>query len=410
MRKIILASIVASTSLFATQGDNLIGLGSIARGMGGIGLGTDIGVDTVFKNPAFLTENKGFKSSFGGTLFMPDVTARTTMMLDPTSGFRADGAEVSSESDTYVIPEIAITDNINSNLAYGIGMFGVSGLGVDYRDAGMQNGLASMETNFQFMRMIPSIAYKMNDLSIGAGVSIAYGSLDMAAVMGNPMANIAPAQRGGGTAQDFGFGLQIGAGYQITSELSVGAFYQSEVNMEYKNVFDFNMDGAYQNLKLSQPAEYGIGFGYKRDNYKIGLDYKRISWSDADGYDNFGWEDQDVYAIGGEYNMGKLTLRAGFNYGKAPIDETFEGAPVSGVPYNEVQMGYFNLVGFPALSEEHYSLGFGYELSKKLTLDMAYTYAPEAKVTYNIDAMMGGGVVEATNTQDAITFGLTYSF
>ncbi len=410
MKKIVLVSILASSSLFATQGDNLIALGAISRGMGGIGIGIDVGVDSVFKNPAFLTKNEGFKSSFGGTLFMPDVSARTSMMLEPSSGFSANGIKENSKSDTYVIPEIAITDLINPNLAYGIGMFGVSGLGVDYRGTPMQSGLASMQTNFQFMRIVPSIAYKNGDFSIGGGISIAYGSLDIAGVMGNPMMKIEPKQRGGGTAQDLGLGVQIGSAYQITNELSVGAFYQSEVNMEYERVFDFNMNDEYQNLKLSQPAEYGVGFGYKKDNYKLGLDYKKITWSSADGYDSFHWDDQNVYSIGGEYKLNKLTLRAGFNYAKAPIDGKFESSVVSGVPYNEVQLGYFNLIGFPAITDRHYTMGFGYDFSKKLTLDVSYVLAPKSKVTYNIPEIMGGGLVESTNKQNAFTFGLTYSF
>ncbi len=39
---------------FATNGDNLIGVTPISRGMGGIGVGMPIGpIDSVFRNPAW---------------------------------------------------------------------------------------------------------------------------------------------------------------------------------------------------------------------------------------------------------------------------------------------------------------------------------------------------------------------
>ena len=410
MKKIALASIVATTSLFATHGDNLMGLGAVARAMGGIGIGTDVGVDTVFKNPAWLTKSEKFKSSFGGTLFMPDVTAKSSMMMDPVSGMRADGQAVTSKADLYIIPEIAITGKSDAGFSYGFGMFGVSGMGVDYRNEPMQRGLGEMTTNFQFMRLIPSFAYQIDNLSIGAGLSISYGALGMSSIMGNPMANIAPEQRGGGVSDDIGLGFQLGAGYQITKELSVGAFYQSKVDMNYENVYDFNMDGAYQNLHLSQAGEYGIGIGYERDNIKFGVEYKKVEWTSVDGYNTFGWDDQSLYAIGGSYKMDKTTFRAGFNYGTSPIDSSFEAASVSGVPFNATQIAYFNLVAFPALTEAHYSMGVGYEISENVDLDLAYVYAPKETVTYTVPDMMGGGIVEASNKQDSVTFSLTYSF
>jgi long-chain fatty acid transport protein len=51
-------------------------------------------------------------------------------------------------------------------------------------------------------------------------------------------------------------------------------------------------------------------------------DVKWINWSDADGYKDFDWNDQWVFAIGGQYQpIPKLVLRAGYNYGKTPVDD-----------------------------------------------------------------------------------------
>jgi long-chain fatty acid transport protein len=80
----------------------------------------------------------------------------------------------------FVVPEVGIVHQINDKLTFGIGAFGVSGMGVDYRN---EPGLLRMHTTFQFMRIIPAIAYKVNDaISVSGAVHLAYGSLDMGAV------------------------------------------------------------------------------------------------------------------------------------------------------------------------------------------------------------------------------------
>ncbi len=79
MKKAVLATAifgVASLS-FATNGDNLIGVSPASRGMGGIGVGMLVGpTDSIFRNPAWMSQYKGFNVSFGGILFMPHVKAR----------------------------------------------------------------------------------------------------------------------------------------------------------------------------------------------------------------------------------------------------------------------------------------------------------------------------------------------
>ncbi len=395
MKRIILLSAISSTLLLATNGDNMISLGAESRAMGGTGVAMNMGTDSVFRNPSWLADIKGTEAMFGGTLFMPDVTG--------TNG-NASGQSASSQADISLIPEVSHAGRINENIAYGVGMFGVSGMGVDYRNEDPNKGLASMRTSFQFLRFVPSLAYKQDNLRIGAGVTLAYGALDMSAVMpSNPNDPSTAQQRGGGMSDTFGYGAQIGVGYSITPEVTTGLYYQTQVNTTYDAIMDFNMDGVYDDLKLSQPAEYGIGFGYERENFKATIDYRKILWSSADGYDSFGWEDQSIYALGLAYRMDKLTLRGGYNYAKSPIDGVnFKGATVAGTPYPASSIAFFNIMGFPAISNEHITTGIGYEFSKMIGIDMAYVYSPkEIKKSMNMTA---------TNEQNSITVALKYKF
>jgi len=396
MRKVILASaLLGAVSLsFATNGDNLIGVSPASRGMGGIGVGMPVGsTDSIFRNPAWMSYYKGFNVSFGGILFFPEVKAKFNNASD------------TSKSKMFVVPEVGIVHQINDKLTFGIGAFGVSGMGVDYRD---NEGLLRTHTNFQFMRIIPALAYKVNDaISVSGAVHLAYGSLDMGATVGGT-------NRGGGQSQTYGIGAQLGIAYNMGDFVYAGLTYQSPVNMTYKRVFDSNGDGQFEDLKLTQPLELALGVGVKpMDNLKMGMDIRWINWKRAKGYKHFQWKDQWVIALGGEFKpMQKLALRAGYNFGKSPIrggaknPMNANNIPNFAAPFSDFQIAVFNLIGFPAITEHHITLGLGYEFTKNFGIDLAYKHAFNKKVR----ATAGPMFVEAQNAQNAISIGLNWKF
>jgi long-chain fatty acid transport protein len=411
MRKVILASALLSAVgiSFATNGDNLIGVSPASRGMGGIGVGMPVGpTDTIFRNPAWMTYYKGFNVSFGGILFFPEVKARAKH-----TSLSIDGSDT-SKSKMFVVPEVGIVHQINDKLTFGIGAFGVSGMGVDYRD---NRDLLRMHTTFQFMRIIPAIAYKVNDaISISGALHLAYGSLDMGATIpGTP-----PKHAGGGQSQTYGIGAQLGIAYNMGDFVYAGLTYQSPVSMTYKRVFDSDCfagscDGQFEDLKLTQPQELAFGVGVKpMNNLKVGMDIRWINWKNAKGYKEFQWNDQWVIALGGEFKpTQKLALRAGYNYGKSPIrggtkDTTpNKTIPNFAVPFSDFQIAMFNLIGFPAITEHHITLGLGYEFTKNFGIDLAYKHAFNKKVRAEDGS---GNFVEAQNAQNAISIGLNWKF
>ncbi|MGK0690567.1 MAG: outer membrane protein transport protein, partial [Aquificaceae bacterium] len=174
----------------------------------------------------------------------------------------------------------------NNQLTFGIGAFGVSGMGVDYRNKDPL--LANMHTNLQFMRIIPALAYKVNNaISISGAIHIAYGSLDMGANMCQPSTTNCW-NAGGGQSQTYGIGAQVGIAYDMNDFVFAGLTYQSPVSMTYKRVFDSNGDGRFEDLKLTQPQEFAFGVGVKpMQNFKVGLDIRWINWKNAKGYKEF---------------------------------------------------------------------------------------------------------------------------
>ncbi len=420
-----LITAVLSTDAFATNGDNLIGVSPASRAMGGLGTGICLEpTDSIFRNPGWLGQQRGFNVSFGGILFMPHVKARYNGSVFGDTGYQT------SDADTFFIPEIAITNQINDKFVIGIGAYGVSGMGVDYRDKDPR--LARMHTTLQFMRVVPAVGYKVNDkLAIGGALHLAWGSLDMGAIMsadnnGNLNDGLETQwNAAGGQSQSYGIGASLGVNFKPTDNICLGAYYQSSVKMKYKNVFDSDGNGVLEDLKLEQPQEASVGIGFRPiPELKVGFDMRWINWSDADGYKQFKWKDQWVFAVGGEYKVTpRLALRAGYNYGKSPIrsknitTSNLNNIPDLAQPFPDYDVEWFNLVGFPAISEHHITFGFGYQFTEHFTLNMSYVRAFEKKIETTGTKCYAPNpgscetaTTEAKNAQDSIGVSLDWSF
>ncbi|WP_415396983.1 OmpP1/FadL family transporter [Sulfurimonas sp. CS5] len=389
MKKTIKLALVAAlalgaTSAFATNGSNLIATGAKARGMGGTDIGVSHGAESGLANAALITSVEDTEISFGGTIFMPDV--ERTMR----------GNTDSSAADMSVIPSVSIASKVNDNFYWGVGMWGTAGMGVDYRDD-TTTGTYNMVTNLQLMQFGVPLAYTVNNFSVGLTPLLQYGSLDIDYNSAN--------NRHAGVSQDLQFGYNLGLAYEI-SGFTIGAMYKSEIEMEYKGQLtsagtDF---GLTLSDKLSTPAEIGIGVSYKMKEHTIALDYKQIQWSTATGYEDFGWDDQSVIAIGYEYATTSWEARVGYNYAESPISEQ-DVTQAGGYSKNVL-----NLLGFPATIESHFTLGGTYIVSKRTSIDVAYTYAPEVSDTYAGADTGGTFNIETKHSQTALTLGLNYAF
>lgn len=394
--KLAVAAAVAltSTAAFATNGDHLIGMGAKARGMGGVGIGMSHGAETALSNPALITTVQGTEISFGGTIFMPDV--KTDM--GEGSGFHDSAADLS------VIPEVAIAQNVGNGISWGIGMYGTAGMGTDYRSA--SGGMANMNmvTNLQLMQFAVPVAYKTGGFSFGIAPVLQYGSLDinynLATVQGlNPTATGTK-----GVAQDFGVGYNVGAAYSEEG-LTVGASYKSAIDMVYTGQIGQAMKdftGVAGSDHLEQPSEMGVGASYTIAGNTIAVDYKRINWASAKGYKDFAWEDQNVYMIGYQYAQDGWALRAGYNHATSPIKDQGMAGSLTNV---------FNLLGFPAIVEDHYTVGGSYSLTKATSVDLAYAYSPETseKFAYSLGAPTPS-YIETKHSQQAVTAQLNFAF
>ncbi len=223
---------------------------------------------------------------------------------------------------------------------------------------------------------------------------------------------------GGGQYQTLGIGIQLGASFNFGNFLYAGITYQSPVSMTYKRVFDSNGDGQFEDLKLTQPQEAALGIGaLPLDNFKVGFDLRWINWKNADGYGDFKWDNQLVFALGAEYKpIKELALRAGYNYGRSPISGGEKSAvnsntiPNFRATFSDYSIAWFNLVGFPAISEQHVTFGVGYNFSNTFGIDVSYVRAFKKSVKACMQGNCNGSYVEASNTQDSISVGANWKF
>ena len=355
---------------YATNGDNLIGLGAQSRALGGTGTAAIYGSENALTTPALLGKMEGTEFVIGGTFFMPDVEATATT-FGPGSA--------TSDADLSVIPEVSLATRINDNLTFGLGMFGTAGMGVDYRGT---DALVNGYTNLQLMKFVPSLAYNSGPFGLGAAVVIQYGALDI-----NYDATAVGGQAfGEGTSTDLQLGFNLGGYYDVTKNLTLGLSYQSEIGMEYDGQLTGAADGfgigpdglgTITSDKLAQPAEIKAGVAYTTGPWMLTGDYKRIMWSDADGYKTFNWNDQDVFGLGVKYSGTGWWVGAGFNYGEDPIEV------LPDTSYSNQAINLFNNLLFPAVVESHFTVGGGYALGKHTMLEGALVYADEESKTVN---------------------------
>lgn len=406
-----------ASAVFATNGDNLIAVGPIARSMGGVGIAApQDAISAVFANPAAMCFGPycpTTEADFAGTLFMPDVSAKITNVFGT---YKAD-----SDDDVYAIPAFGLSVPISDAAPFwrfGLAAFGVSGLGVDYRETALDTDFPSPPfpagvplaqgtfTALQKLRFAPSIAFQPNEKwSFGLAALIDYANLDLQ----------------DGSDWSYGFGAQAGLIYKATDNLSLGFNIQSPINVTYEKVAALNIfqPGVLQDLDLETPMELGIGAAYTFLGGQLLVEgnAKWIDWSGADGYSDFGWRDQYIFAIGAQYQpIPGLFLRAGYNYGRNPVEENsgFNGTSLITVQGNTLPRYYyetFRIIGFPAIVENHLTLGIGYEFSPTFSVNVGYVHGFEETIKETGTDISGNPVtLESTLKENSIDFELVWRF
>ncbi|MCW8903714.1 OmpP1/FadL family transporter [Sedimenticola sp.] len=366
---------IISAPSFATNGDQMLGVTAMQWGMAGAHTAAPQDAATVLTNPAGLADlsMQEFRADFGFGILNPP---RKVNNLE-------------SDSDYYLMPAGALAYRPNEKLTLGMGMAGLSGMGVDFPDTQPAPGFQSIVTTKQFYKIAPGFGYQVNDkLAVGAALNIDYQSLALATPMFQLPQN-----------QVYGFGATFGLTYKPNPRFTIGASYTTKQEMDE---FKWNTTAGTYGMTLDAPPIFSVGLAFKpMPGLLIEADIKHIAFSDVldkvafktpagMGQMNFGWEDQTVFAIGVQKQVNpKTTVRAGFNYGESPIGP------------EDVDSN----IGSLAVTEAHLTLGLTRQLGQRLFTSLSYAHAFHNEVTSSSGS---GNKIELE--QNVVNLQMSYRF
>jgi long-chain fatty acid transport protein len=267
---------------------------------------------------------------------------------------------VDSDSDLYLIPSGAVALRMNERVTFGMGMAGLSGMGVDFDDvmpAAPTN--QAVVTTKQFYKIAPGFAWEVNDrLALGAALNIDYQSL---AMYNN---NMQLPQN-----QVYGYGATFGLTYDLNDQVRLGASYITQQEMD---AFKWNTLAGRFEMTMDAPAQLAVGAAWRPgEDWLVEFDVKHIAFSDVLGDVKvktpagtstiaFGWDDQTVFALGVQRRLSpKMTVRAGLNYGESPIGPEDVGTNV----------------GSLAVTETHASVGLTRDFTERVAGSLSYVRA-----------------------------------
>jgi long-chain fatty acid transport protein len=404
------AALAAATPALATNGMRMIGFGPVQNSMGGVSAAVPLDAATIVTNPAGLAALDA-RVDLAGTGFSPTVSYTATG--------QASGRTLDSDRSASYIPTLAMILPAYDKLTVGVAALGVAGMGVDFAQD-LYGGKTF--TDYMNMRVAPAAAYAITPrLSVGVAANLMFATMKYEAAGGM---GLAPRD----TAGAFGYGASVGVQYRPVDLVTLGLAYESKSSFE-----DFSFDvpaqtnvvvgmnpggqpilmdfaAGQETLDFDQPQVVTAGAAVRPlEGLTLAADVEWIDWTQTNGKDkpqvtsdpnataaqawNLGWDDQVVLKLGGEYAATKtVKVRAGYNYGKMPLDASRA----------------FENIAFPAIAEHHFTAGAGYAFSG-LTVNAAVMYSPESKLSGG-NAGQQIATYETKMSQLAFDLGVSYRF
>lgn len=374
----------------ATNGDLVIGVG-VERALGGAGVAAPLldAAGGLLLNPANVAGAGETHIDMGTTIFIPTVRA--------TANLGAGATNDKSAPNYFLIPTIGFAVPVTERLGIGLSAYGISGMGVDYRNQNVGNTAAFANQPAPYNRFVGGLDYRTTKQLFQFAPTVAYEIVRDRFWLGvAPLINYGTLDLGSGMQQTIGVGGKIGVRVKVVDWFAVGATYETPSQMKYSRVFDFTGDGVLDNLRLDQPQQVAFGVAIEPfEGMLVVADGKWINWSGAPGYKDFGWRDQYVAAIGGQYEVNEhVTLRLGYNYGANPIrDESgfasgtsigtgpdarrIQGYLLNGGEAGEFAYQAFRTLAFPAIVEHHLTAGATFSFAKHYGITICYMHAFE---------------------------------
>lgn len=396
MKKIIFSTLAFAASLtMMGEGYQVNTLSVKQEGMGHTGVAQKLGAESMIFNPA-------------GMAFMDkslDLSAGVTAIFSEATALH-EGTKYETNNDASTPFQISGAFSIYDNLKAGVTINTPYGSGIDWSD-NWPGAVLSQSVKLQVFNIQPTIAYKiLPNLSVGAGLMIAWGSIDLnkglvnaetfdkvLASKGVPAEyyfnGTTPASVNLKGNAEVAVGFNVGAMWDINDKITIGANYKSKMDMKvkagdakltYANDFAKSqlssitgLDGANFAAQLPAVSQLTFGICYKPiERLKLAFDAQLSGWGAYDKLEidflneklaefnqniTKNYSDAWAFRLGAEFAMtNRLDLRAGFIVDTTPVDKN-----------------YFN-PETPGMTRLLPCLGFSFRPTKNLSVDLAFTY------------------------------------
>ncbi|MBI2296213.1 MAG: outer membrane protein transport protein [Betaproteobacteria bacterium] len=256
-------------------------------------------------------------------------TGSTGAFAAPGTGEGGDGG------DWAFVPNAFFTTDINPRLRFGLALNAPFGLKTEY-DNGWRGQLTALKSEVKSVNINPSIAYKVNDaVSIGAGVSVQKIDAELTNFAGAAgIANV--------SADDVGYGFNVGVMIQAAPGTRIGAHYRSTIKYDLEGTATFSGAPAGNSsvrADLKVPDSASISLFHQLDpRWELMGDITWTGWSSVQQLAvirtsgplagttlttlAFRWKDTWRFGIGANYKMNDQTkIRFGVAFDETPTND-----------------------------------------------------------------------------------------
>lgn len=332
----------------------VVALSGLASGAnaGGFGIATQSGSGTgnAFAGGAAVADDASVAwSNPAGMTFLPSGKQLTGALhaLRPSFKFQNRGSsgafaapgsgEGGNGGDWAFVPNAFFTMDIRPNWRFGVALNVPFGLTTDY-DNGWRGQLTALKSQIKTVNINPSAAYKVSDMvSVGGGLNVQKMEAELtsfAGAAGNAML----------TADDVGYGFNVGIMAQTTPDTRIGATYRSKIRYKLKGTANFSgvaaLNGGIQaDLQVPDSFSFSV-FHDLNSKWEVMGDVTWTGWSSVQqlavirstasaggGAGSalstlpFQWRDTWRFSIGANYKLNDQTkIRLGLALDETPTN------------------------------------------------------------------------------------------
>ncbi|MBI3562195.1 MAG: outer membrane protein transport protein [Gammaproteobacteria bacterium] len=425
MRKLInktqIAVLVSAACLplaaLATNGMNPEGTGTKNRGMAGAGVAMAEETAAIVINPAAVVD-VGSRMDVALGLFSPKPRSYTL------SG-NAAGLSTTQESgdNLFPIPYFGMAFPIDNSSAWAVTLSANGGMNTAYSKNVFPtfppNATEGSGINLAQLFVSGTYGRKLSP-GVALGVSGIYAyqrfeATGLQAFDSSPYTVNPGHITSNGVDSANGFGIKIGVQADLSSDVKLGAAYQSKIKMSKFNKYSglFADQG-----ELDIAPTTSVGIAWKANGKTtIAFDYLNIDYKSVAAIGNstntfspgvvkfgssngpgFGWDSINVFKLGFQYDTSDtMTWRAGWNHGDNPIKS------------NEVTVNFLA----PGVITDHLTLGGTYKMDKVSELSFNYvrsfSHSVSGPFAPTVSAF-GGGTMTLEMSQNYVEVGYGKKF